>query len=108
MCTDMKSVYTDFIDWLIFSGHQFVFSVHQSLKISVSRYTDFQKLMCPEFIDWLIFSGHRFVFGVHQFLRISASRYTDFQKLVYTDYFQWTPVCFQCTPIFENQCEQIH
>ena len=101
MCTDMKSVYTDFIDWLIFNGHQFVFSVHQSLKISVSRYTDFQELMCPNFIDWLIFS-------VHQFLRISVSRYTDFQKLVYTDYFQWTPVCFQCTLIFENQCEQIH
>ena len=78
MCTDMKSVYIDFIDWLVFSGHQFVFSVHQLLKISVSRYTDFQKLLCTDFIDWLIFSGHQFVFGVHQVLKISVNRYTDF------------------------------
>ena len=91
MCTDMKSVYTDFIDWLIFSGHQFVFSVHQSLKISVSRYTNFQKLMCPDFIDWLIFSGHQFVFSVHQFvfsvhqfLRIIVNRYTDFLSTNHT------------------------
>ena len=58
MCTDMKSVHTDFIDWLIFNGHQFVLNVHQFLKISVSRYTDFQKLMCIDNIDWLILSGH--------------------------------------------------
>ena len=51
MCTDMKSVYTDFIDWLIFSGHQFVFSVHQFLKISVRRYTDLHKLVYTDFID---------------------------------------------------------
>ena len=51
MCTDMKSVYTDFIDWLIFSGHHFVFSVHQFLKISVRRYTDFHKLAYTDFID---------------------------------------------------------
>ena len=41
VCTEMKSVYTDLIDWLIFSGHQFVFSVYQFLKISVNRYTGF-------------------------------------------------------------------
>ena len=45
MCTDMKSVCTDFIDWLMFSasGHLFVFNVHvhQFLKISVNRCTDF-------------------------------------------------------------------
>ena len=76
MCTEMKSVYTDFIDWLIFSGHWvFFFSVHQILKISVNRYTDFQKLVYTDFTDWLIFSGH------------------------------WL---FQCTPVFENQSEQIH
>ena len=72
------SVHTDFIDWLIFNGHQFVLSVHQFLKISVSRYTDFQKLMCIDNIDWLILSGHQFVFSVHQFLKINVSRYTDF------------------------------
>ena len=84
MCTDMKSVYTDFIDWLIFSGHPFVFSVHQFLKISVSRYTDFQKLVYTDFIDWLIFSGHQFVFSVHQSLKISVNRYTDFLSTNHT------------------------
>ena len=74
MCTNMKSVHTDFIDWLIFSGHQFVFSVHQSLKISVSRYTDFQKLMCLDFIEWLIFSGHQFVFRI-KFINISIMKF---------------------------------
>ena len=78
MCTDMKSVYTDFIDWLIFSGHHFVFGVHQFLKISVSRYTDFQKLVYTDLIDQLIFSGHQFVFSVHQFSKISVNRYTGF------------------------------
>ena len=62
MCTDMKSVYTDFIDWLIFSGHQFVFSV----------------LVSTDLIDQLIFSGHQFVFNVHQFSKISVNRYTGF------------------------------
>ena len=37
----MKSVYTDLINWLIFSGYQFVFSGHQFWKISVNRYTGF-------------------------------------------------------------------
>ena len=78
MCTDMRSVCTDFIDWLIFGGHQFVFSVHQFLKISVSRYTDFQKLVYTDLIDQLIFSGHQFVFSVHQFSKISVNRYTGF------------------------------
>ena len=107
VCTEMKSVYTDFIDWLIFSGHQLVFSVHQFLKISVSRYNDFQKLMFTDFIGWLIFS-------VHQFLKISVSRYTDFQKLVYSDFIHWLLfsehqfVFSVHQPVFENQCEQIH
>ena len=51
MCTDMKSVYTEFIDWLIFSGHQFVFSVQQFLKISVRIYIDFHKLVYTDIID---------------------------------------------------------
>ena len=46
-----KLMCTDFIHWLIFSGHWF-------LKISVNRYTDFQKLVYTDFIHWLIFSGH--------------------------------------------------
>ena len=75
----MKSVYTDFTDWLIFSVHQF-------LKISVNIYTDFKKLVYSDFIDLLIFSGHWHFFSVHQFLKISVNRYTDFQKLVYTDF----------------------
>ena len=51
-------------------------TVHQFLKISVNRYTDFQKMMVyTDFIDWLIFSVHYF---------------------------------FQCTPVYENQCELIH
>ena len=28
VCNEIKSVYTDFIDWLIFSVHCFFFSVH--------------------------------------------------------------------------------
>ena len=35
VCTKLKSVYTDFIDWLIFSGHWVFFSVN--------RYTDLKK-----------------------------------------------------------------
>ena len=76
---------TDFIDWLIFSGHQFAFSVHQFLKISVSRYTDFQKLVYTDLIDQFIFSGHWFVFCVHQFLKISVNKYTDFLSINHTD-----------------------
>ena len=55
----MKSVYTDFIDWLIFSVH------HEFLKISVNRYTDLKKLVYTDFIHWLISSGHWPFFRVH-------------------------------------------
>ena len=92
--TEMKSVYPDLIDQLIFSGHQLVFSAHQFLKISMNRYTDFPKLACIEIksvytdlIDLLIFRRHPFAFSAHQFLKISVN--TD-------------------TPVFENLCEQIH
>ena len=61
------------------------YQIHQLLKISVNRYTDFQKLACIEMksvytdlIDLLIFSRHQFVFSVHQFLQISVNRYTSF------------------------------
>ena len=77
--TEMKSVYPDLIDQLIFSGHQLVFSAHQLvfsahqfLKISMNRYTDFPKLACIEIksvytdlIDLLIFSRHQFAFSVN-------------------------------------------
>ena len=53
-----KMVYTDFIDWLIFSGHCF-FSVHQFLKISVNRYTDFLSTSHQPG-NWL-----KFIFSVH-------------------------------------------
>ena len=69
--TEMKSVYPDLIDQLIFSGHQFVFSAHQFLKIGMNRYTDFPKLarieiksVYTDLIDLLIFSRHQFAFSV--------------------------------------------
>ena len=44
VCTEMKSVYIDLVDQLIFSGHWYIFSVQQFFKMSVNRYTDIQKL----------------------------------------------------------------
>ena len=80
------------------SVHWFHFSAHQFLKISVSVNTDFQKLVSNEY--WL----------VNQISpkAIYVSSSWNFTHIWSVINLQRTPVCFQWTPVSENQCEQIH
>ena len=93
------SVYTDFIDWLIFSMHCFFFSVHWFHWLVNFQCTLVFFPVHTDFIDWLIFSVHWFF-----------SVYTDFiDWLIFSGHwfhwlanFQWTPFFFQCTLIIHK------
>ena len=86
-------MYIDLIEWLIFSGHQFVFSARQYWK-SVWTDTPVFENQCEQ-IHWFSKTGvHWNQVSVYWFDWLGN--------------FQWTWVCFQYTPVFENQCEQIH